>query len=129
MVATFGTTREEALAHAVDAIETALASLIADGETIPAPDAGDRLKPDEAVVRLPASTALKVQLVWALKAAGLTRAELARRLGWNRESLDRLFPLDHPSRPGQLQAGFQALRRTVDALVRRAAFVRGGVPG
>src|SRR4051794_41473676 len=125
MVATFGTTREEALAHAVDAIETALASLIADGETIPAPDAGDRLKPDEAVVRLPASTALKVQLVWALKAAGLTRAELARRVGWDRESLDPLFPLDHPSRLGQLQAALKTLRRHGEVIVGRAALTGG----
>ena len=121
MVATFGATREEALAHAVDAIETALASMIADGETIPAPDAGDRLEPDEAVVRLPASTALKVQLVWALKAAGLTRVELARRLGCNRESVDRLFRLDHRSRLEQLEAAFKALGRTVDVVVRSAA--------
>src|SRR5829696_2221045 len=47
MVTTFGSTREEALAHAVDAIETALASMIADDEPIPAPDGGDHLRPDE----------------------------------------------------------------------------------
>ena len=121
MVTTFGRTREEALAHAVDAIETALASMIADDEPIPAPDGGDHLRADETVLRLPASTALKLQLVFALKAAGITRAELARRLGWNRESVDRLFRLDHRSRLEQLEAAFGALGRTVDVVVRSAA--------
>src|SRR4051794_41875700 len=111
MVATFGTTREEALAHAVDAIETALASPIADGETIPAPDAGDRLKPDEAVVRLPASTALKVQLVWALKAAGLTRAELARRVGGDPGNGGPPFPARYPPPPGQRPGGLSGRPR------------------
>jgi hypothetical protein len=31
----------------------------------------------------------------AWREAGLTRAELMRRLGWNRESVDRLFRLGH----------------------------------
>jgi hypothetical protein len=43
-------------------------------------------------------TALKVSLYRSLREAGLTRAELMRRLGWNRESVDRLFRLDHASR-------------------------------
>jgi len=72
-------------------------------------------------VRLPALTALKVQLVWALEAAGITRAELARRLKWNRESVDRLFRLDHRSRLEQLEAAFRALGRRVDVVVREAA--------
>ena len=80
MVATFGETREDALSHALDAIETALASMIDDGEKIPRPKAADLAKDDGLTVRLPALTALKVQLVWALEAAGITRAELARRL-------------------------------------------------
>ena len=41
MVATFGDTREDALSHALDAIETALASMIDDGEKIPRPKAAD----------------------------------------------------------------------------------------
>ena len=85
MVATFGESREDALSHALDAIETALASMIDDGEKIPRPKAADLAKDDGLTVRLPALTALKVQLVWALEAAGITRAELARRLKWNRE--------------------------------------------
>jgi hypothetical protein len=38
---------------------------------------------------------LKASLYRALRESGITRAELMRRLGWNRESVDRLFRLDH----------------------------------
>lgn len=113
IVATFGETVEEARAHAVDAIETALASMIDDGEDIPAPDrkAGER-------VALPLLTALKVNLYWALRASGITRAELARLLGWNRESVDRLFRLDHRSRLEQIEAALAVLDRSIDLTVR-----------
>jgi antitoxin HicB len=66
-------------------------------------------------------TVLKLQLYWALSTAGITRAELARRLGWKRESVDRLFRLDHRSRLEQLEAAFAVLGRTVDVDVKDAA--------
>jgi antitoxin HicB len=100
----------------VDAIEAALASMIDDGNDIPRPSAGGPGTP----VRLPLMTSLKVQLYWALRDAGITRAELARRLSWNRESVDRLFRLDHRSRLEQLEAAFAALGRHVDLRVAAA---------
>jgi antitoxin HicB len=115
-VATFGTSREDALHQAVDAIETVLASLIEDGEEVPPSDRGKGI-----LVQLPLLTALKVNLYWALHEVGITRAELGRRLGWNRESVDRLFRLDHRSRLEQLEAAFAALGRRIDVDVREAA--------
>jgi antitoxin HicB len=117
IVATFGETEADALGHAVDAIETALASMIDDGEVIPRPTRSDKGVP----VRLPAMTVLKLQLYWALRDAGITRAELARRLKWNRESVDRLFRLDHRSRLEQIEAAFAAFGQRVDFSVRAAA--------
>ncbi|GGA80999.1 hypothetical protein GCM10011491_05350 [Brucella endophytica] len=118
IVATFGETIEQARAHAVDAIETALASMIDDGEDIPVPE-----EAEGEWIALPLLTALKVNLYWALRAAGITRAELARRLEWKRESVDRLFRLDHKSRLEQLEAAFAALGRVIDLEVheKRAA--------
>jgi len=116
IVATFGETEDDARRHAVDAIETALASMIDDGEEIPVPDSS----PGEPVT-LPLLTVLKVNLYWALRDSGITRAELARRLDWNRESVDRLFRLDHRSRLEQVEAAFTALGRVVDLEVREAA--------
>lgn len=117
MVATYGATAEEARAHARDAIAVALASMIADGEEVPpfveAPDAD--------VIALPLLGALKVQLYRVQRRAGVTRAELARRLGWHREQVDRLFRLDHASRLDQVEAAFRALGHRVEVAVKAAA--------
>lgn len=115
MVATFGESEAEARGHAADAIGTALGAMMADGDDVPVPPE------DAAAVRLPLLTSLKVQLYWALRAAGITRAELGRRLGWKRESVDRLFRLDHASRSEQIEAAFRALGREIDVVVRQAA--------
>jgi antitoxin HicB len=105
IVVTFGDNEADALRHAVDAVETALASMIEDGEEIPRPSR----RKGRYRVHLPLMTSLKVQLYWALREAGITRAELARRLRWNRESVDRLFRLDHRSRLEQIEAAFAVL--------------------
>ncbi|WP_246731788.1 type II toxin-antitoxin system HicB family antitoxin [Methylocapsa sp. S129] len=115
MVATFGETREAALHNAVDAIETALDSMISDNEDIPPPDQSGQL------VKMSLLTTLKVSLYQALRSAGVNRAELARRLSWNRESVDRLFRLDHASRLNQIEAAFKALGKEVTIDVKIAA--------
>ena len=88
---------------------------------MPRPRGTTRLKRDEALVALPALSALKLKLYWALRASKITRAELARRLSWNRESVDRLFRLGHASRLDQLEAAFGALGRRIDVSIARAA--------
>ena len=113
-VTSFGTDEDEALSRALGAIEEALAARIAEDEAIPG---GSRGAP---AVRLPALTSLKVELYRALRSAGLTRAELQRRLGWNRESVDRLFRLDHKSRLEQIEAAFHALGCEIDLRIRAA---------
>jgi len=116
-VTSFGADDADALERVVDAVELALAGRIADGTEIPASDAagsGDR-------VVVPALTALKVALHGEMKGAGVTRADLARRLGWHREQVDRLFRLDHASRLDQLEQAFLVLGRRLDIAVRNAA--------
>jgi antitoxin HicB len=119
-VVTYGEDRTAAIHHAADAIETWIASLMADGRDVPRPRPAQRLKRDEALVRLPALTSLKIELFWAMRDAGVTRAELARRLNWNREPVERLLRLDHRSRLEQIEAAFAALGRTIDVSVRAA---------
>jgi antitoxin HicB len=114
-VTTFGEDDADALAHAVGAIEEALAARIADGEDIPAPG---RLRGRS--VALPLMTSLKASLYRALRESGITRAELMRRLGWNRESVDRLFRLDHASRLDQIEAAFRALGKSMTLEVEEA---------
>ena len=113
---TFGDDEADAMRRAVGAIEEAIAARMADGEDVPeGHQRGPRL------VRLPALTVLKVELYRQLREAGMTRAELARRLGWKRESVDRLFRLDHASRLQQLEAAFAALGQAVSVSVHAAA--------
>lgn len=115
-VTTFGDDEAAALRNAVGAVEEALAARIADGDEIPAGHArGPHL------VRLPGMTSLKAELYRELRRRGVTRAELARRLGWNRESVDRLFRIDHASRLDQIEAAFLALGRRLDIEVRDVA--------
>ena len=113
-VNTFGADREDAIHHAVDAIETWIASLISDGRDVPRPKKVHRLARNEALVPLPALTTLKLELYWALRESDLTRAELVRRLHWKRESVDRLFRLSHQSRIDQLEEAFKAINKRVD---------------
>jgi antitoxin HicB len=53
-----------------------------------------------------------------LRESGITRAELARRLGWHREQVDRLFRLEHASRLDRLEAAFKALAHEIDVSVQ-----------
>jgi antitoxin HicB len=117
---TYGENRTDAIAHARDAIEELIASEIADAHPVPRPRRSARLAANEALVTLPTLTSLKLQLYWALAEAGITRAELMRRLDWNRESVDRLFRLDHASQLSQLEAAFVALGRKVEITVAAA---------
>ena len=115
-VTTFGDDEADAMRRAVGAIEEAIAARMAGGEDVPeGHQRGPRL------VRLPALTVLKVELYRQLREAGMTRAELARRLGWKRESVDRLFRLEHASRLEQLEAAFAALGQAVSVSVHAAA--------
>ncbi len=110
----FSETKEQAQNYARLAIEEAIAARIRGGLDVPAepnaPDAG-------YIVVMPLMTSLKVDLYNTARAHGVNRAELARRLGWNRNSVDRLFLLDHNSRLEQLDAAFKALGARIDARV------------
>jgi antitoxin HicB len=123
-VTSFGDDEADALRRAGDAIEEALAARISDGLDIPLPPARSvrsRGGRHRRIVALPLMTALKVALYHALREARVTRAELARRLRWNRESVDRLFRLDHASRLDQIEAAFAALGRRIDVSIEQAA--------
>jgi antitoxin HicB len=115
-VTTFADASNEVIRHARAAIEEAIAARISDGDRLPRPD-----KQRGLWVKLPLLTALKAELHTTLQKAGITRAELARRLGWHREQVDRLFRLDHASRLDQIEAAFRTLDRDIDVRVREVA--------
>src|SRR5208283_1840023 len=73
---TFGEDESEALARAVDALETALSMYIDGCQAIPAPS---RLKRRQKAVTLPLLTEAKLALYEAMRSGRVGKAELARR--------------------------------------------------
>ena len=103
-VHTYGDTEEEARAQALEALLTALHFLIKERRPVPLPS---RRKGER--VDVPAMVTAKVGLHNALLAAGITRAELARRLDMHRPQVDRLFDIDHASTFDQLERACKEL--------------------
>jgi antitoxin HicB len=113
-VTSFGGDEADALAHALGAIEEAMAARIAAGQPIPK---CSQRHPQGPAVKLLLLTTLKGELYNAARRQNVTRAELGRRLGWKRNSVDRLFQLNHRSRLEQLEAAFAALHQDVGVRV------------
>lgn len=110
---TFGEDREDALARAVDAIETAFIGAIGAREDIPEPRARGK---DH--VTLPALSTAKIELYRAMRKERVGKAELARRLGVALPQIDRLLDLRHNSRVDQLERAFAALGRALSFVVK-----------
>ncbi len=116
-VHTYGTGRKQALPRAVDALETMLMGIIADKEDIPSPSPA-RGRP---FVELPALTEAKIVLYRTMRARGVGKAELARRLGCHLPQVDRLLDLRHASRLNQLEQAFRILGRQLTITIQKAA--------
>jgi antitoxin HicB len=114
---TFGEDREEALQRAPDAIETVLIGYMADHRDIPVPRAGSK----GPFATLPALTEAKLALYQSMRAAGVGKAALARRLNCHMPQIDRLVDLRHASRLDQLEAAFRALGKQLSVEIREAA--------
>lgn len=113
---TFGEDREDALARAVDAIETALMGAMAAREDIVEPKAAG-----DAYVTLPALSSAKVALYRAMRAENIGKAALAKRLDVALPQIDRLLDLRHHSRLDAIERALAALGRTLTVVVRAAA--------
>lgn len=100
---TFGEDEAEALASAVDALETALTARIIDRADIPDPSAAD----GRPIITPTLLGALKLTLYRAMRARGWRKADLARAMAVNPRQIDRLLDLRHSSTVAQLD---QAIR-------------------
>ena len=114
---TFGASRKEALARAVDALATMFVGIMADREEIPLPST-TKSRP---FIELPALTEAKVLLYRTMRTLGVGKAELARRLGWHMPQVDRLLDLRHASRLDQLERAFRILGRQLSIEINEAA--------
>jgi antitoxin HicB len=114
---TFGDDEDEALARAVDALESAIAMYIEDRQDVPSPS---KAKRGGKYVTLPALTEAKIELYRAMRAEQIGKAELARRLNCHMPQVDRLLDLDHASRLDQIEAAFRAIGRRLNISVEAA---------
>lgn len=115
---TEGDDEADALARAVDALETMLMAIMADREAIPRPS---RVKRHGRSVALPPLSAAKVALYQAMRKAKLSKSELARRLDLHLPQVDRLLDLRHASLLEQLDRALGAVGKRLVVEVRDAA--------
>ena len=114
---TFGSGREEAMARAVDALETAFMIYMEDRQPIPKPPVFKR----GPYVLLPALSDAKLSLYSAMRAGRIKKTELARRLNCHLPQVDRMLDLRHSSRLEQLEAAFRALCKQLSVEILDAA--------
>jgi antitoxin HicB len=105
--ATQGDSIEEALAQAEDFLEEAVLGMMAYDEDVPLPSPAE----GRPIVALPALTAAKLEAYRAMRAAGLSKEQLAERLGWQPSQVTRLFDGRHASRLDQIEAVLRVLGR------------------
>jgi len=111
---TQGETRAEALAEAADCLEEAIAGRIDDGAPIPPPSA---VRPEEEPVPVPAQTAFKAALYLALRESGLTKVELAQRIGANEKEARRILDPHHGTKLPAMERALAALGKRVELRV------------
>src|SRR5438552_2035848 len=105
-LASFGDTREEALAHAADALEEVIAARMSDREEIPSPSRG---KAQDPRVSLPMQASLKVLLYQAMWKQGVRKADLARRMSIHKQEVDRILDLNHATNLAKIEHAFGVL--------------------
>lgn len=114
--ATFGKDRDEALAHAVDLLETILNDLIRSRRDIPLPSPAD----GRATVAPTLLGSLKLILYLAMRARGWRKADLARALDTDPRLVDRLLDLRHRSTVAQLDTAVRACAARYEVGMRPA---------
>ncbi len=105
-VVTSGRNEAEALEMAEDAIDVAVSFAIDDGAVVPEPS-----EPEvgEVLVSLPAQTAAKLAVWRAFLAAGISKSELARRLGVGENEARRILSPRYRTKLDRLEDAARAL--------------------
>ena len=116
---TQGETEEDAMAMAADALEMVVRDYIERGEPLPWPSKVRGRK--YRAIRLPALQSAKAELYMAFKESGIRKAELARRLGIPKTTVDRLFDFGNHTRLDQMEAAFATLGKRLAVEIKDAA--------
>jgi len=107
---TQGESVEDALSEAADALEEAIAGRIDDDRDIPMPTATKR---GEKTVSVPPSMALKAAVYLAVRDAGISNSELARRMRLDEKEARRILDPHHPTKLPRIEAALAVLGRHV----------------
>ena len=108
---TQGDTEDEAMEMAEDVLISSMDFYFDDRRTVPLPS-----KPlkGERLVELPLSIAAKVLLLNEIIKAGISNAELARRLHTRPQDVQRIVTLKHPTKIHTLNEAVHALGKRLD---------------
>lgn len=117
-VVTAGDSQEQALDLAADAIDVIMQMRMEDGEDLPAPTP---LRNGEHAVSPPAPTAAKAALYTAWRETGITKVELAARLGAAENQARRLLDAKHPSTLAALDKAARAMGYQLVVSARKIA--------
>ena len=107
---TDGKTKDESLTLAADALAVALAGYVHAKRDIPAPSP---LQDGQVLVPLPPIVAAKLSLYTAMRAQGVTKVELAKRLGLSESAVRKIANPDHRSHIAQVERALKCLGRTL----------------
>lgn len=105
---TEGRDRNDALAEAIDCLDTALLFRLKEDAPIPDPS-----PPGRGEILIPASpgVAAKMAFARAFAKSGLTRVALAKKLGLRETEIRRMLDPDHGTKLDRLDMGMRALGR------------------
>jgi antitoxin HicB len=103
---TQGESIQEALQEAADCLEEAVANRIIMDIPIPTPSA---IAEGQYAVTLPARMAAKAALYLAIKESGITKVELAKKLGYDEKEVRRLLDPHHASKIPRIESALHAV--------------------
>ena len=107
---TAGTTRQQAVDMAADALATAMEFYFEDRRHVPLPS---QARKGETVIDLPASVAVKVLLLNEMLKENITPSKLARKLEASPQTVTRIVDLHHATKIDTLADAFKAIGKTL----------------
>jgi antitoxin HicB len=103
---TQGEDEADALSEAADAMDEVFAAYMLGGLSFPAPT---KVKPDEHQVSPPAETMAKAALYVAMRDTGVTKVQLAKKLGVDEKEVRRLLDPHYGSKLPRIAQAIKAL--------------------
>jgi antitoxin HicB len=115
---TQGNGERDALWQAGDCLEEAIAGRISDGREIPE---ASRAARGERPIALAAPMAAKAALYLAMREAGMTNVQLARKLACDEKEVRRMLDPRHPTKLPRIKEALDALGKRLVVSVDEAA--------